>query len=376
MNISHIQEVLDILDFGSINNLRILDGNHLYGRYSMLHASNEFALYSVDIRTEEISELIHLIANSFSKKYSIDCIFFQENTWKKEQVIIEDLEDLLSGLRNVYLFFRPISGSTSLIEFQELIAHLRSPEGCPWDRKQTHRTLRTNLIEETYEVLEAIDENNSDLLREELGDLLLQIMLHAQIASEDGRFTVYEVIHDIHKKITKRHPHIFSTANVDGVSDVMKNWEKIKDEERKNKNGGVRKSLLSSIPQALPSLSIAQKYQERAARVGFDWEEVTPIIKKIQEEIQEVNSAKSDDDLEGELGDLLFAVVNLVRWKGFSAESALRISNAKFRSRFEFIQNSISDQGKDLSEVSLSEMDALWDEAKKIELTKQAQTGQ
>jgi len=376
MDVSNIQEVLNILEIDSINNIRILDGNQLYERYFIMHSPNEFSLYKVDIHPEEIGGLINLIAKSFPDNYSVDCVFFQENTWKKEQVLIEELSELFSGLSSVYLFFKPISGFSSIIEFQELIAHLRAPDGCPWDRKQTHRTLRTNLIEETYEVLEAIDENDSKHLREELGDLLLQIILHTQIASENEGFTLSEVIHDIHKKITQRHPHVFSNTSVAGISGVMKNWEKIKNEERKIQGLSENKNILASIPQELPSLSIAQKYQERAARVGFDWEEISPIYKKIHEEMEEVENAKSSEDLEGELGDLLFAVVNLIRWKGFSAESALRISNAKFRSRFEYIQKTISERGQEQSEVSLSEMDALWEKAKKIERSKRAQNEQ
>ncbi|MCD6355726.1 MAG: nucleoside triphosphate pyrophosphohydrolase [Anaerolineaceae bacterium] len=260
-------------------------------------------------------------------------------------------------------------------DFQELIAHLRAPEGCPWDKKQTHRTLRTNLIEETYEVLEAIDENSDEHLCEELGDLILQIVLHAQIASENKSFSLSEVISGVYKKIKHRHPHVFGNVKVSGVRNVMQNWEKIKEEERGGKNEEEYTSILSTIPKELPSLSVAQKYQERAARVGFDWEEISPVYRKIEEEINEVKSAKSKISLEEELGDLLFAVVNLVRWKGFDAESALRLMNAKFRRRFEFIEKTISNNGKSISDATLLEMDALWELAKKNEVSKEAQSG-
>lgn len=254
-----------------------------------------------------------------------------------------------------------------IARFIELIAHLRSPEGCPWDRKQTHQTLRTNLLEETYEALEAIDQDDSDHMKEELGDLLLQIVLHAQIAKENGTFDFSDVTHDVYEKIFHRHPHVFAQLDVEDVSEVMTNWENIKAHEREEKKSPNNNSILESIPVQLPALAVAQKYQERAARVGFDWESKEPVLEKVHEELDELANAENPREMEEELGDLLFAVVNLVRWSGFDAETVLRMSNKKFLKRFNFIEKKISDNGQILSDATLSEMDALWDQSKREE---------
>jgi tetrapyrrole methylase family protein/MazG family protein len=224
-------------------------------------------------------------------------------------------------------------------------------------------------MEESYEVLEAIDAGDREHLREELGDLLLQIVLHAQIASENGDFTLSEVLFDINKKITNRHPHVFGDVEVENIQGVMKNWEKLKSEERNHECCEEFSSVLSSIPKQLPSLATAQKYQERAARVGFDWKEISGVFEKVEEEIEEVKQTKTKKRLESEMGDLLFAVVNLIRWNGFDAESALRMANEKFRKRFEYIEKSIAAKGLSMSDFSLDEMDVLWDEAKSSEPT-------
>ena len=269
-----------------------------------------------------------------------------------------------------YLYFEPASEMTSLTRFVDLIAHLRAPDGCPWDRKQTLFTLRTNLLEEAHEVLEAIDNNDLEGLKEELGDLLLQIVLQAQIASENGDFNLFEVINGIHKKIVFRHPHVFGEVEVDDVNGVLQNWEKWKAEERVNKNKPENTSILATVPKSLPSLALAQKYQERAARVGFDWPDIAPVIEKIEEEIAEVKNAADKSSLERELGDLLFALVNLIRWHGFDAESLLRQMNQRFLKRFNFIEDEVKRQGRQMTDLSLEELDRIWDQAKKAESTK------
>ena len=252
----------------------------------------------------------------------------------------------------------------------DLIAHLRAPDGCPWDRKQTLLTLRTNLLEEAHEVLEAIDNQDMEGLKEELGDLLLQIVLQAQITSENGDFNLYDVINEIFKKIIFRHPHVFGNIEVDDVNGVLQNWEKWKAEERVKKNKPENTSILASVPKNLPSLALAQKYQERAARVGFDWPDIAPVIEKIEEEIEEVKNAVDKSSLESELGDLLFALVNLIRWYGFDAESSLRQMNQRFLKRFNFIEEEVSRQGRQMTDLSLAELDSIWDQAKKAEVIK------
>ena len=209
---------------------------------------------------------------------------------------------------------------------------MRAPNGCPWDREQTHETLRKHLLEESYEAISAIDSGDFTDMREEFGDLLLQIVLQSQIANEEGQFNVNQVVHGIHSKIVRRHPHVFGDVQLDGVDGVLANWEKLKEKERSEKK--VETGLLDGVPMALPALSQAQEYQDRAARVGFDWPEIEGVLDKVKEEIEEIKNAETDFELASEIGDLFFALVNVARWKKIDAESALRGANQKFRKRF------------------------------------------
>jgi tetrapyrrole methylase family protein/MazG family protein len=261
------------------------------------------------------------------------------------------------------LYVPPLGEGTSAEALQNLVAHLRAPEGCPWDRQQTHRSLRQHLLEEAYEVLAAIDAEDPAALREELGDLLLQVVLHAQIAAEEGEFTLADVTRGIYHKIVRRHPHVFGSLKVQGVDGVLRNWERLKQAEREA-NGQEERSLLAGVPLALPALTQAQELQDRAARVGFDWPEVAPVWEKVREELEEVRMAEGDDEREKELGDLLFAVVNLARWYKVDAESALRATNLRFRQRFAYIEKRAREQKRSLDQMSLAEMDELWEEAK------------
>jgi len=240
---------------------------------------------------------------------------------------------------------------------------LRAPDGCPWDREQTHQSLRTHLLEEAYEALEAIDRDDVESMQEEFGDLLLQIVLHAQIANEEGEFSINSLIKNIHDKIVRRHPHVFGDLALDGVKGVLQNWEKLKEVERKD-NGKKDKGLLDGVPKALPALTQAQEYQDRAARVGFDWPVVEGVLDKVTEEIQEIKSATNEMELAEEIGDLFFVLVNLARWKKIDAESALRETNHKFKQRFMFVEQGARQQGRLLSDMTLEEMDALWEDVK------------
>lgn len=261
------------------------------------------------------------------------------------------------------LFIPPVAEYTSFEAFQELVAHLRAPEGCPWDREQTHQTLRPNLLEETYETLSAIDANDVEALQEEVGDLLLQIVLHTQIASEHSEFKMTDVINGIHSKLVDRHPHVFGDEEIADAEGVKKNWERLKAHERRAK-GEPDKGLLDGIPADLPALAQADAYQKRAVRVGFDWPELDGVLDKIIEEIEEVRHAPDENNQAEEIGDLLFAIANLARWKNIDPESALRASNQKFRQRFAYIERKAKKKGKELSDMTLEEMDALWEQAK------------
>ena len=249
----------------------------------------------------------------------------------------------------------------------EVIATLRGENGCPWDREQTHTSLKSTLIEETYETVEAIDSAQPDKLKEELGDLLLNIMLQAQIAAENSDFDIYDVIDTLTEKLIRRHPHVFGDVNVENSDDVVKNWEAIKKEEAGNED---RESILDGIPIALPSLLRAQKIQKRAARVGFDWDDIQDVISKVHEELAEVKESLQKNkqaEIEMEIGDLLFAVVNLCRFVELQAEETLRKSNRKFIQRFKKMEKILEKQGKDISEQSLTTLDEIWEEVKKDE---------
>ena len=264
------------------------------------------------------------------------------------------------------LYLPPYKKATSFEAFQEVIAHLRAPDGCPWDRKQTHQSLRPYLLEETYELLAALDAGDIQATQEELGDLLLQVVLHAQIASEDGEFNMAQVLETVNTKIVHRHPHVFGNVKVDGVENVLENWERLKAAERQA-NGKVESSSLDGIANALPALVQADQYQGRAARFGFEWPDFASTMAKVQEEAHEVAEADSDEARRWEVGDLLFAFVNLARRLHVDAESALREANARFRKRFGYLEMTARQQGRDLSDFTLEEMLSLWQAAKNLQ---------
>ena len=266
------------------------------------------------------------------------------------------------------LYVPALAEGTSFEAFAEIVAHLRAPNGCPWDREQTHETLRKHLLEESYEAISAIDSGDFADMREEFGDLLLQVVLQSQIANEEGQFNVNQVIKGIHSKIVRRHPHVFGDLELEGVDGVLANWEKLKEKERSEKGKDEKKEergLLDGVPLALPALSQAQEYQDRAGRVGFDWPEIDGVLDKVKEEIDEIKNAETDFELASEIGDLFFALVNVARWKKIDAESALRGTNMKFKKRFAHVEQGAKKRGRNLSELNLEEMDTLWNEAKK-----------
>jgi tetrapyrrole methylase family protein/MazG family protein len=295
-------------------------------------------------------------------------------TYPGEHVVyvVEDgkkKEERLSGFgigefsEKTCMYVPALGEGTSFESFAEIVAHLRAPDGCPWDKEQTHETLRKHLLEESYEAIHAIDSGDFADMREEFGDLLLQIVLHAQIANEEKQFNVNQVVQGIYSKILRRHPHVFGDMKLDGVDGVLANWEKLKEQERKDKNQ--EKGLLDGVPIAIPALEQAQEYQDRAARVGFDWPEIEGVLDKVREEIEEIKNAETDFELAAELGDLFFALVNVARWKHVDAESALRGTNMKFKKRFAYVEKGAKKQDRGLSELTLEEMDALWNDAKK-----------
>ncbi|HLF00931.1 MAG TPA: nucleoside triphosphate pyrophosphohydrolase [Anaerolineales bacterium] len=261
------------------------------------------------------------------------------------------------------LYIPALARSGSFESFQNTVARLRAPDGCPWDREQTHQTLREHLLEETYETLAAIDADDLEMLREELGDLLLQVVLQTQIAIDDGEFHMAEVIAGINEKLIRRHPHVFGEVKVNGAGEVLANWEKLKEQERAGDPAKTKNGILSTVPVSLPALAQAFAYQSRVARVGFDWPDISGVIAKVHEEIAEIDAA-AESEQAAEAGDLLFAVVNWARWLKVDPESALREANAKFAKRFAHVEAGAKAQGKELRAMTLEEMDALWNEAK------------
>jgi len=254
----------------------------------------------------------------------------------------------------------------------EIVAKLRGPGGCPWDREQTHESLLPALIEEAYEVAGAVRTNDTVNFREELGDLLLLIVMHAQIASESGRFEIDGILKDVTEKLIRRHPHVFGTSEARDSGAVLKQWESIKRDERRRKSdhdgGKAQEHYLADLPVAFPALMRAQKAQSKAARVNFDWTDPGDVIAKIEEEFRELKQAISQQDrksIEEELGDLLFAVVNLARKCKLDAESALQRATDKFVARFSRLEDELQSQGKRLGDVDLAELDKIWNQVKK-----------
>jgi tetrapyrrole methylase family protein/MazG family protein len=252
--------------------------------------------------------------------------------------------------------------------FQKLVdimTLLRSKDGCPWDKVQTSESIKPYLIEETYEVIEAIDEKDPVKMKEELGDLLLQVVFHAQIAKDRGEFDINDVIDKISDKMVSRHPHVFGDAKFETPEEVTKQWQ-----DRKREEGKLKDSALEGVPKELPSLLRAHRLQSRAAKVGFDWAKVEDVFGKLDEELEEFKEAlekKDKKEMEDELGDIFFVLVNISRFVGVNAEEALRKTISKFISRFRYIEMTAADEGRQLSDMTLEEMDALWNEAKKGE---------
>jgi MazG family protein len=267
--------------------------------------------------------------------------------------------------------------------FEKLVAvqaRLRAPGGCPWDREQTHESLRTYLIEEAYEVLEALENGNDDKFAEEMGDLLLQIVFHSQMAQERGRFTISDVIRAIHDKMIRRHPHVFGETHAKDAAEVLRNWEHIKAQERLSKTeasgnlsgskAGIQASLLDGVSRALPATLEGFQLTRKASRIGFDWKTASGIFEKMGEETRELQNAldtREQPKVEEELGDLLFAAVNLARFLKVDPEIALKKANAKFSQRFRFMENLAREGGREFKDLPREEMEALWDLAKQAD---------
>jgi len=245
----------------------------------------------------------------------------------------------------------------------DVMQRLREPRGCPWDREQDHRSIRQNFIEEVYEYLEAVDDGDYAGMREELGDVLMQVVFHCRMAQEAGKFDLQDVIDEVVEKLIRRHPHVYGNVEVDGSAQVLKNWDAIKKTEKQD-----RKSVLDGVTKDLPGLLRGHKLQHKAAKVGFDWEKPEDCWQKILEEMQEVQDAKQQgkqEHLEEEIGDLLFAVVNYARQVGVNSEVAINRANNKFLRRFTYVEKQVDSSGKNWEDFNLAQLDAFWNEAKR-----------
>ncbi|NDJ77016.1 MAG: nucleoside triphosphate pyrophosphohydrolase [Chloroflexi bacterium] len=356
--LSHLEPALRALGLADSAGLQLYQARHLSTFHHPPFNPDLPVLVALEAGVD-MAQIGRVLLNQYAAEHPLHLV--SANAPEEVTALtVGDMAEIDASPKWNALIVHPLSQAGSFERFQETIAHLRAPEGCPWDRKQTHTSLRPYLLEETYEVLDALDSGNSQALREELGDLLLQIVLHSQIAVDEGTFRMTDIIAAINAKLVHRHPHVWGDVQVDDEEDVKSNWDKLKQQEKND----TRQSRLDGVPKSLPALSQAFSYQDRAARVNFDWETIDPVLAKVQEEIDELLSAPDEKARAQEAGDLLFAVVNLARWLDVEPESALRGTNARFYQRFHYIEQQAAAQGREVSDMSLAEMDTLWDAAK------------
>ena len=366
---SFLDAVFSALQFDPVEGFVLLDALSLQAKHVNPHTHTVITQVYDDLTASEVKLTLMEV---FPDEYPVTLVL-SAGIKGEEQILQMPLYELdhIKGTHNLAAVYIPPAKDDKILNrrfatLREIISILRSPEGCPWDREQTHRSIRKHLIEETYEVLETIDDDDPEAMCEEMGDLLMQVMLHSQIAEDEGDFTIEDVIEVLNEKLIRRHPHVFGEREADTSEQVVKNWDQIKAEEKKAK--GVvadQRSLLNGIPRDLPALMTAFAISKKAAKVGFDWERVEDVYAKIEEELEEIKQARNEEETKAELGDLLFAVANLARFIKVDPEEALALTNRKFKSRFQYIEKRLQERNKSLQDSSLEEMEALWQEAKK-----------
>lgn len=333
------------------------------GLYVMVEAEQELQPQTPTIIV--LSPLkIDFLMQSIKQNYPLDSeVVGVEDTGSMSKWILSDLDEAMLG-KCQYVFLEAVSWDKDLRKFdalRKIVKHLRAPDGCPWDREQTHESLGQYLLEETYEALEELDKGNIDEFSKELGDVLLQVVLHSEIASEVGKFNISDVILAINEKLLRRHPHVFGDVQVETKEEVLLNWEILKSQER----GGA--SLMEGVPPSLPALAYGQRVQERASGIGFDWDHIEDVATKIREEIEEFINASSIKDQELEFGDILFTLVNLGRHLHFDVERSLRQANAKFVQRFQMMEKIAEETDMDFAKLSMEEKGQLWIKVKDLE---------
>ena len=368
--VSFVEPTLSALGLDAIGGLQLLDATDLATAYHP-PINPDFPALIAQVYSRQLASDVKLtLMNQYPDEHPVKLIHAAGTAEQRVEALPLyeiDRRDV-DHLTTLYVPpFDPTPGAVTSFEgFQNTIAHLRAPDGCPWDREQTHQSLRKNLIEEAYEVVDAIDSGDPARLREELGDLLIQVILHGQIAVDEGEFYMGEVIREVDAKIKRRHPHVWGEVDVGGSAEqVSINWERIKERERAEK-GETMRSLLDGVPKSLPALHQAHEYDERAVRVGFDWQDEKGVIEKVREEIEEVLAATTPEERFVEIGDLLLVIAVWARWLGINPEDALRAANRRFYERFSYIERRAHEQGRSVSELTIEEMDALWNEAKRV----------
>ncbi|HLC33438.1 MAG TPA: nucleoside triphosphate pyrophosphohydrolase [Anaerolineales bacterium] len=362
--VSYLEPTLHMLSLDGLAGVALADAVELAQLHHPPFPPSQHAIVAQLYSSEVASDVKLVLMNQYPETHPVQVVQHAGlSDARTTRLPLFEL-DRFPGLDHLSSLHVPPLEASALEQFQETVAHLRAPEGFPWDREQTHLSLRPHMQEECYEVLDALDRQDADALQEELGDLLLQIILQTQIATEGGQFRMADVVRDINTKIVRRHPHVFGGKTVEGVEEVLSNWEAIKADER-TARGGSGQGLLNGIPAGLPALLQADLVQQRAARVGFDWRELVGVLDKVQEEIREVQGAEDEVRRAEEVGDLLFAVVNLARWVKVEPESALREANQRFRRRFERMEAVARARGVSLGTLGLEELDKMWGEAKR-----------
>ena len=365
--LSFVEPVLSLLGIDGLAGLQLADATDLAVAHHPLLDPDRPVLVGQLYGRRLASEVKLTLMNSYPDGHLVTLVQAAgtvEGTTVSVPLFELDRDPWLDHLTTLYV--PPLSQPGGLPALQDTVARLRAPDGCPWDRAQTHQSLRPNLLEETYEVLAALDEEDVDKLCEELGDLLMQVAMHVQIATEEGAFRFADVIGQITTKLKRRHPHVFGDLEVNGTADVLRHWEAIKASERAVPGQeDVYHSRLEGVPSILPALARAQALGERAARAGFDWPDVAGVLDKVGEEVAELRGSHDPETQAQELGDLLFSLVNVARWLGVDAESALRGACDRFVHRYTSMERDAHDRGLDLAAMTLAEQDALWDKAKR-----------
>ena len=358
--LSFIEPTLAALEIDALDGLQVIDATELATRHHPPLNPDLPALLG-QLHSQSLAGDAKLVLmNQYPDDHRVALVHGAGTIGERvEWVALFELDRRRDIAHLTTLFVPPLDGVTGFEGLQDTVARLRAPGGCPWDREQTHETLRSSLLEEAYEAVTAIDVGETASLQEELGDLLLQVLMHAQIAAEEGEFRATSVVSGIDAKLKHRHPHVFGDRVVSGSEEVLQNWEQLKRDEK-----GERASVLDGVPMALPALQQADAYSRRAARVGFDWGDPSGVADKVREEMAELEEARAAEEREQELGDLLFAVVNWGRWLEVDAESALRRANARFADRFRRVEMMARDRGLDMTATAIEELEALWQEAK------------